>query len=80
MSNGTKTVDPTTGVAQVSVAASFGQPGGQILTAKDVPALLRQGKSIDEVVALGLLGREEIEKCALEMVQEGKLPSERFHR
>jgi hypothetical protein len=78
MSNGIKVADPAVGVAQASVATSFGQPGGRILSADDVPELLRQGKSLEEVAALGLMDREDLERQAYEMVQAGELPSERF--
>lgn len=70
--------DPTVGVAPVTVATSFGQPGGQVLTEADVPALLVEGSSFEEIAALELVPRPRLEEIAKELVRSGDLPAERF--
>ncbi len=70
--------DPTVGVAQVAVATSFGQPGGHVLTEADVPTLLTDGSSFEEVAALQLTSHSRLEEIAQELVRAGSLPAERF--
>jgi hypothetical protein len=71
-------VDPSSGVALASVATSFGQPGGHVLTEEDVPQLLTEGSSFEEVAALQLTTRSRLEEIARRLVESGSLPAERF--
>ena len=70
--------DPTVGVAPVTVATSFGQPGGHVFTEADIPALLVEGSSFEEIAALQLASLHRLEEIAQELVRSGELPSERF--
>jgi hypothetical protein len=70
--------DPAIGVASVAVATSSGQPGGQVLTEADVPALLVEGSSFEEIAALQLVTVPRLEEIAKELVQSGELPADRF--
>lgn len=74
----TKLVDPKSGVAPVSVATSFGQPGGRVLTKDDIPELLIKGSSFEDIAALQLTSRPQLEKIAKRLVRVGTLPQERF--
>ncbi len=74
----TKVVNPKSGVAPVSVATSFGQPGGRVLTKEDIPELLIKGGSFDGIAALQLTSRPHLEKIAADLVRAGTLPRERF--
>jgi hypothetical protein len=71
-------VDPGSGVALASVATSFGQPGGHVLTEEDVPQLLTEGSSFEEVAALQLTTRSQLEEIACRLIESGSLPAERF--
>ena len=64
--------DPRTGVAGTAVATTMGQPGGGVLTAADVPELIKEGTPLDEIIALELTSREEVERIARELVEQGK--------
>lgn len=70
--------DPTVGVAPVTVATSFGQPGGQVLTEADVPALLVEGSSFEEIAALQLVPLTRLEEITEELIRSGEVPAERF--
>lgn len=72
------TADPSVGVARVSVATSFGQPGGHVLGEADVPRLLSEGASYEEIAALQLTSLSRLDEIVRELVDTGQIPSERF--
>jgi hypothetical protein len=74
----TRVVDPKSGVAPVSVATSFGQPGGRVLTKEDIPELLVKGSSFEDIAALQLTSRPQLEKIAVGLVRAGALPRDHF--
>jgi hypothetical protein len=70
--------DPSVGVAPVSVATTYGQPGGHVLTEADVPELLLGGRPFEEIAALQLTSASRLRQIAERLVREGRLPAERF--
>lgn len=73
-----RSIDPKHGVAPVSVATSYGQPGGRHLTEEDVREFLIKGSSFDELAALQLTSRARLEEIVKILVAKGTVPSERF--
>ncbi len=77
MSFATKTPpDPASGVAPASVATSYGQPGGKVLTEDDIPGLLADGRPVDEIDALQIVPTERLEEIVRQLESNASQPED----
>ena len=58
--------DPQTGVASVSVASTWLQPGGHVLNEDDIPGMLKSGTPAHEITHLQLASPERFREILVE--------------